>query len=177
MRRLAAMLMIAVWAAPALAESGQPLDARTGKRGDILKDASIHIREKLPDPGALFSRARALAEQNKVNEAIEIYTALTRTHPELAEPYNNLGVLLLWFGQYERAESTFTEALRIQPGYVEAQENLGDAHVRMAMRAYDRAARLDPDDPGAREKIKRLRPIIQGKGGVISASLSEPRSR
>jgi hypothetical protein len=52
------------------------------------------------------------------------------------------------------------QALRLQPEHVQAQENLGDVLLRLAARAYERAAEasLTPN-PGVANKLKRTQAL------------------
>ena len=44
--------------------------------------------------------------------------------PDSAEAYNNLGIALASQGELEKAIDQFRQALRLQPGFVDAQQNL-----------------------------------------------------
>ncbi|PYR70360.1 MAG: hypothetical protein DMF88_03030 [Acidobacteria bacterium] len=44
--------------------------------------------------------------------------------PATAEAYNNLGIALASQGELEKAIDQFRQALRLQPGFVDAQQNL-----------------------------------------------------
>jgi Flp pilus assembly protein TadD len=47
-----------------------------------------------------------------------------RLDPKNVEAHNNLGILFYQLGNTERAIGHFREALRINPGYTDARENL-----------------------------------------------------
>ena len=81
-------------------------------------------------------------------KAMGIFTRLTQDFPDLADPYNNLAVLHAAAGELDDARAALEQALRLQPEHAQAQENLGDVLVRMALRAYQRAqkAALVPGD-------------------------------
>lgn len=71
--------------------------------------------------------------------ALGIFTALTQDFPDLADPYNNLAVLYAGKGELDQAQQALEQALALQPGHAQAQENLGDVLLRLALRAYQRA--------------------------------------
>jgi tetratricopeptide (TPR) repeat protein len=71
-----------------------------------------------------------------------IFTRLTQDFPDLADPYNNLAVLHAAAGELDEAQSALEQALRLQPEHAQAQENLGDVLMRLALRAYQRAQKL-----------------------------------
>jgi Flp pilus assembly protein TadD len=113
-----------------------------------------------------FLKAVMLAEAGRGNEAAEIYTRLTQEYPELPEPYNNLAVLQAAQGRLDEAREALETALRNDPGYAVAQENLGDIYVRLAARAYERAGSRSPQ---AQRKLQLARQLV-------SPTTAAPRS-
>ncbi|MDG0852310.1 tetratricopeptide repeat protein [Roseateles puraquae] len=89
-------------------------------------------------------------------KALEIFTRLTQDFPDLADPYNNLAVLHAAAGELDQAKAALDQALRVQPDHAQAQENLGDVLVRLALRAYQHAQKVSiaPSDALA-AKISR----------------------
>lgn len=81
-------------------------------------------------------------------KAQAIFTRLTQDFPDLADPYNNLAVLHAAAGELDEAKAALEQALRLQPEHAQAQENLGDVLLRLALRAYTRAQKssLTPND-------------------------------
>lgn len=77
-------------------------------------------------------------------KALEIFTRITQDFPDLADPYNNLAVLYAADGRLDEAQAALQQALRLQPDHAQAQENLGDVLVRLALRAYERAQKAAP---------------------------------
>jgi len=93
--------------------------------------------------------------------ALSIFTALTQDFPDLADPYNNLAVIHAGQGLLDQARSELEQALRLQPEHAQAQENLGDVLLRLAVRAYQRAQAVlvSPSEPLAL-KIKRSQDLL-----------------
>lgn len=75
-------------------------------------------------------------------KAKTLFTRLTQDFPDLADPYNNLAVLHAAAGELDQAQAALEQALRLQPDHAQAQENLGDVLMRLALRAYQRAQKL-----------------------------------
>lgn len=94
--------------------------------------------------------------------ALEIFTRLTQDFPDLADPYNNLAVLYAASGELDQAKVALEQALRLQPEHAQAQENLGDVLMRLALRAYERAQKLSltPSDALA-AKISRTQALTR----------------
>lgn len=98
------------------------------------------------EPG--HPRARLLhgmlrARAGRVSEAIDIFEALRRDHPDMSEPYNNLAVLYAVDGRLDEARTILLAALERRPDAV-AYANLGDVYTKLARRAYRHARELDP---------------------------------
>jgi len=51
-------------------------------------------------------------------------------------------------------------AIRIQPTYAMAHENLGDIYAKMASKEYERALQLDPNNSGLQSKQATIRQLF-----------------
>jgi len=92
------------------------------------------------DTGLRFLKGVLLTETGRVTEAAALFERLTQEFPDLPEPYNNLAVLLAASGNLDGARAQLEAALRLDPSYRTAHENLGDVLVRLALRAFESAA-------------------------------------
>lgn len=95
---------------------------------------------------ARFLRARALAGQGHVEQAISAYEALVADFPARVEPANNLAVLYADKGEYEKARKWLEKALATQPAYAAAHHNLGDVYTTLAQLAYRKALGTQGND-------------------------------
>lgn len=78
--------------------------------------------------------------------------------PLSADEHNDLGVLYFARGDHRRAAREFERAAALRPEWARALVNLGDARlaagqVSAAIDAYERASRVDPDDPGTANNL------------------------
>ena len=124
-----------------------------------LERADAFLVKNPRDLQVRFLRAVILSDQNKTDDAVSAFEALTQDFPELPEPYNNLAVLHANQGQLDRARSLLQQAIIAQPNYVTAYENLGDVYVSLAAEAYQRALKLDPNNQAAQSKLTLAREI------------------
>ena len=115
---------------------------RAGKAAEALARTNAYLARNPADPQMRFMKGVLLTEQNKSDEAIAIFTRLTEDYKDLPEPYNNLAVLYAASGQYDKARVTLEKAIRTNPSYMTAYENLGDVYGRLASQAYDKALAL-----------------------------------
>ena len=143
---------------------------RAGQTAEALARADRHIAARPNDPQMRFVKAGVLSAAGKPAEAEALLLQLTRDYPELPEPWNNLAVLYASRGQLEPAQLALEAALRVNPAYATALENLGDVRLRQAAEAYERARQ---SDAGAGP---RLTPRIDGLHRLIGTA-TEPARR
>lgn len=134
--------------ASALLRKGQPAAA--------LTRVEAFLKEQPKDVRARFLRGVILSEQQKTDEAIAAFRAVSEERPEMPEPYNNLGVLYAGLGRYDEARRALETAILADPKYATAHENLGDVYARMAARSYELAGKLDAKSGSARTKLKLI---------------------
>lgn len=140
---------------------------RTGHQAEALAKADAFLSQNPRDAQMRFLKGVILTEQNKSAEAIMVFTKLTEDFPSLPEPYNNLAVLYASNGQYDKARAALDMAIRTNPSYATAYENLGDIHAKLASQAYDKALQLDSGNTTAKAKLTLLRSLA---GSIGSAS-------
>ncbi len=127
-----------------------------GQRTQAVAQVEQALARAPDDLQLRFSLGVMRMELGERDQARAIFTRLTQDFPDLADPYNNLAVLYAASGELDQAQSALEQALRLQPEHAQAQENLGDVLVRLAVRAYQRAqkAAVAPTEALA-DKINR----------------------
>ncbi|MEW5680018.1 nuclear transport factor 2 family protein [Comamonas kerstersii] len=128
-----------------LMEKGQLSAAAQRVQAQLKKDSSdVQLR---------FLQAVIAAEQKKYDQAIRLFTALTQDHPTLPEPYNNLAVIYAFRGEDRKAAQVLEQAIRTNPSYATAHQNLGDVYARIANEAYAKALQLDNAQKAEKPKL------------------------
>lgn len=158
----------------------EPLqEARTllegGQLPQALEKANQHLAAKPQDAQGRFVKGVILTRMNRDDEAAAVFQALTEDHPELPEPYNNLGVIYAQQGQYDKARAALEMAIRTRPDYATAYENLGDIYARLASRAYGKALQIEAGNATARSKLALIRELMSLSAGPAAAQ--PPSSR
>ena len=161
-RLLVLVLPMALYASIAHADELQDINGllKQGQHAKALDRVNQYLAQKPGDPNARFTKGLILAEQNKTNEAIEVFAALSRDYPALPEPYNNLAVLYASQGEYEKARQQLEKSIRTHPSYATAYENLGDVYTKLASQAYDKALQFDSSNSAAKNKLSLIRDLI-----------------
>jgi len=143
---------------------------RAGQTAEALIRIDAFLQKNPRDMQMRFVKGVALTEQGKTADAIAVFTKLTEDFPDLPEPYNNLAVLFAASGQYEKARTALDMAIRTNPSYATAYENLGDVHAKLASQAYDKALQLDSTNSNAKSKLTLLRTVAVTVAGNESGA-------
>lgn len=160
--RLLAVLMCAALALPAWADDYAEVNQllRQGKPADALVKADAYIAGKPRDPQMRFLRGVILTEQGNSAEATATFTKLTQDFPELPEPYNNLAALYAQQSKFDQARDALETAIKLNPSYATAYENLGDVYARLAAQSYSRSQQLAPGITSPAPKLALIRQIF-----------------
>ncbi|PLZ02710.1 hypothetical protein CY652_09260 [Burkholderia sp. WAC0059] len=177
---------VSLAAPPAVADNTPDADAAIGQHdwARALTELDARIASNPRDVQARFKRATVLARLGRDNEAITAFTELTQLYPELPEPYNNLAALYAKQGRYDDARVALETAVKANPSYGLAYENLGDLYLHLADASYRRAASLGQVGAGTRQRLADLQKIVapaasapKAEAPVAAASTTAPLNR
>lgn len=89
----------------------------------------------------------------------------------MTQVYNALGVTYVLDGKLEKGITQFETAVKLQPGYVTAWNNLGDAYERKndfksALKAFEEVLLFDPNNKVARPRRDALKNKVELYKGV-----------
>jgi Flp pilus assembly protein TadD len=147
----------------------------SGRAGNGFARDSATTRAR--PAGEPLGRARALVEQRKIQEAIELYLGILTVNPSNLKARNNLGVLFDELKQFDAARDHLEAAARLEPENVEVLTNL--ASTLTSLSRYDeaeailrRAQKVDTDDPRVRTSIG----ILHFRRGLYDQAEIELRS-
>src|SRR6218665_1281441 len=150
---------------------------QSGQAAQALTLAEQRLTEHPRDPQLRFLRALAQTDAGEPERAIASFTELTQEFPELPEPYNNLAVLYARQNQWDQARATLEMALRANPGYATAQENLGDIYAWLASQAYSKAMQLDANSAASVRPKLALTGELLGTGRAPGGDKKMPLTR
>lgn len=155
---LSLVLTITTARADDYAEVSQLL--RAGKPAEAMAKADQYLAAKPRDPQMRFLKGVMQRDSGKTQEAIATFTKLTEEFPELPEPYNNLAVLYAGQNQFDKARAALEMAIRTNPSYATAHENLGDVYAKLASQAYNKALQLDGSNAAVPPKLALIRELF-----------------
>ena len=140
---------------------------KAGKPAEALVKADQRLAAAPRDPQLRFLRGVAQADSGKPGDAITTFTKLTEEYPELPEPYNNLAVLYASQNQLDKARTALEMAIRTNPSYATAHENLGDIYAKLASQAYNKALQLDAANANSvKPKLALIRELFTAEAAA-----------
>ena len=181
-RRLLARLLLAACLGTTLAARADELaDVQrlyySGQAAAAMQRADQFLATNPRDPQMRFLKGVMLTDAKRNMEAIALFQKLSDEFPDLAEPYNNLAALYAAQGDYAKARTTLEKALRMNPGYATAHENLGDVYAALAAQSYARAQKLDPANVTVPAKLALVRDLYKRAAPVAAAEHAAPNSK
>ncbi|XP_020210440.1 tetratricopeptide repeat domain-containing protein PYG7, chloroplastic isoform X2 [Cajanus cajan] len=101
-------------------------------------------------------------------------------NPDLAQVYNALGVSYVRDGKVDKGIAQFETAVKLQPGYVTAWNNLGDAYeskkeYKSALKAFEEVLLFDPNNKVARPRRDSLKELVEATKGATVIKSTEKK--
>ena len=155
-------MVLAVWPAAAdvqVTAAEIERQYRSGETRLAMQRLDQALAQRPGDAPMRFLQAVLASETGQTAQANRLLERMTEEFPDLPEPYNHLAVLQAAAGQQDRARSLLESALRLDPGYRTAHENLGDVLVRLAQRAYESASG-PRSEPALQTKLRLVRELV-----------------
>ena len=158
----------------------------------IVRDLQLLIDQKFYDQAALngeqllknhsgdpeieFLTAYAYQMNGQQDKASRHYHNIIRWNPELPEPRNNLAMIYLSKGDYDRASELLVNAINTHRSYATAYANLSSIYTGIASEAYRRAVSETNEPVNYANRIEltaltRLTPLGQSR---IVGNISQP---
>jgi len=169
---LSAGLCLVVYAITARAdvEQIQKLIA-TGNLNEALTQTNRELAKDQNNVTYRFLKGLVLTRQDKLDQARDIFIGITRSNPELPEPYNNLAVIYAALGDFDKARIALEEAINTHPAYATAHENIGDIYAKLASQAYNQALELDGHNNTAKAKLSLVNELFSIPASVAPQAL------
>lgn len=131
--------------------------------GELSQALTLTNKKLLEDESNVtfrFLKGLILTRLNELDKARDLFIELTREHPDLPEPYNNLAVIYASQGDFENAQNALQRAISTHPSYATAHENMGDIYAKMASKAYNQALELDAENTSAKAKLSLINDLF-----------------
>ncbi len=144
--------------------------SREGKFVEALAKVEVYLSSRPKDAQMRLLKGLVQRDAGKPTDALMTFVRMTEDFPELPEPYNNLGVIYADQNQLDKARTAFEMALRTNPSYSTAHENLADVYGRLSSAAYNKALQMDLSNAAVAPKLALVRQIITLNPTKLSAA-------
>lgn len=175
-------LQLSGWLAPLMLAAGLfgSVEAQADELADVqrlyyagqpavaLDRADQYIATHPTEPQMRFLKGVMLADAKRNAEAMAVFEKLTQDYPDIPEPYNNLAALYAAAGNYDKARVALEQALRTNPTYATAYENLGDVYAALATQSYQRALKFDAHNASVPPKLALVQGLYQRPGEAVA---------
>ena len=135
--------------------------AKSGKTAEAIAKADQYLASNPRDPQMRFLKGVAQSKSGDLAAATSTFQALVEEYPELPEPYNNLAVIYANQNQLDKARGALEMAVRNNPSYAVAHENLGDIYARLAHDSYSQSLKLQNNNRPLQLKLSTLTDMLQ----------------
>jgi tetratricopeptide (TPR) repeat protein len=159
---LLSLLLITLLASSAWADDFSEVAqlSREGKFIEALAKVEVYLSSRPKDAQMRLLKGLVQRDAGKPTDALMTFVRMTEDFPELPEPYNNLGVLYASQNQIDKARSAFEMAIRTNPTYSTAHENLGDVYAKLSSNAYNKALQLEGNNSALTPKLALIRQLV-----------------
>ena len=144
--------------------------SREGKFVEAMAKVEVYLSSRPKDAQMRLLKGLVQRDAGKPTDALMTFVRMTEEFPELPEPYNNLGVIYADQNQLDKARTAFEMALRTNPSYSTAHENLADVYGRLSSAAYNKALQIDLSSAAVAPKLALVRQIITLNPTKLSAA-------
>ena len=105
-----------------------------------------------------FSLAVQNQQKNNLQAAEKLYKETLKINPNHVDANNNLGIILLRSGKFQKAISCFEKAIEINPNHANAHNNFGVAFRQLgehqkAKSCYEKAIKIQPNYASAHNNL------------------------
>jgi Tfp pilus assembly protein PilF/ketosteroid isomerase-like protein len=169
----ASVLPVAAAPAPATQNAAADIQRllKDGQATQALKLIDEALARNPADPQMRFRRGVALSMLDRKPEALAVFQKLVEDQPDMPAPHNNMAVIYGAQGEYDKARASLEKAIRTNPAYATAYQNLGDVYAQLASQAYAKALQLDKNDGSVQPKLALLRELTAGTTAMSPAAL------
>lgn len=174
---IAALLVSAFFASPGAADQKDPrldklfIDLKSATTIEIARPLEaeiwdIWLRSGNKEVDKLMVMGISGMNNADYDGALDAFTQIVRLAPDFAEGWNKRATIFYLMGRYEDSIKDIGRVLALEPRHFGALSGLGLCNARLnkdteALSAFQRAAAVDPNMPGVKEKIEELKKRLE----------------
>ena len=131
---------------------------------EIWKIWSTHPKDK--NLTQMLSEGSDLVNNNKLNDAVRVFTKVIKLDPDWAEAWNKRATVLYLLGEFQRSQNDIDKVLKLEKRHFGALAGQGLVNIQLknyekAIMSYEKAQKIYPSMKSPKIMIKEIQKLIK----------------
>jgi len=130
----------------------------------IWKIWSTHPKDK--NLTQMLSEGSDLVNNNKLNDAVRVFTKVIKLDPDWAEAWNKRATVLYLLGEFQKSQNDIDKVLKLEKRHFGALAGQGLVNIQLknyekAIMSYEKAQKIYPSMKSPKIMIKEIQKLIK----------------
>ena len=131
---------------------------------EIWKIWSTHPKNK--NLTQMLSEGSDLVNNNKLNDAVKVFTKVIKLDPDWAEAWNKRATVLYLLGEFQKSQNDIDKVLKLEKRHFGALAGQGLVNIQLknyekAIMSYEKAQKIYPSMKSPKIMIKEIQKLIK----------------
>jgi len=131
---------------------------------EIWKIWSTHPKNK--NLTQMLSEGSDLVNNNKLNDAVRVFTKVIKLDPDWAEAWNKRATVLYLLGEFQKSQNDIDKVLKLEKRHFGALAGQGLVNIQLknyekAIMSYEKAQKIYPSMKSPKIMIKEIQKLIK----------------
>ncbi len=131
---------------------------------EIWKIWSTHPKDK--NLTQMLSEGSDLVNNNKLNDAVRVFTKVIKLDPDWAEAWNKRATVLYLLGEFQKSQNDIDKVLKLEKRHFGALAGQGLVNIQLknyekAIMSYEKAQKIYPSMKSPKIMIKEIKELIK----------------
>ena len=131
---------------------------------EIWKIWSTHPKDK--NLTQMLSEGSDLVNNNKLNDAVRVFTKVIKLDPDWAEAWNKRATVLYLLGEFQKSQNDIDKVLKLEKRHFGALAGQGLVNIQLknyekAIMSYEKAQKIYPSMKSPKIMIKEIQKLIK----------------
>ena len=131
---------------------------------EIWKIWSTHPKDK--NLTQLLSDGSDLVNNNKLNDAVKVFSKVIKLDPDWAEAWNKRATVLYLLGEFQKSQNDIDKVLKLEKRHFGALAGQGLVNIQLknyekAIMSYEKAQKIYPSMKSPKIMIKEIQKLIK----------------
>ena len=114
----------------------------------------------------MLSEGSDLVNNNKLNDAVRVFTKVIKLDPDWAEAWNKRATVLYLLGEFQKSQNDIDKVLKLEKRHFGALAGQGLVNIQLknyekAIMSYEKAQKIYPSMKSPKIMIKEIQKLIK----------------